>query len=197
MYVDGVLRGSLQAPRAYFHVDGGDPMNIKSDIVLCGRADHAPGRTFDGKIAQLAFFDDALSAYQACSVPSRIIARDLAKVISEAHSVSGRTCDGKITQLAFFNDALVGRALYDRLAASQALSMQVWPHSSMARLTLKPAIGGHGPSGRPHWITTPHLDRGMQMYASTTCSLPAVYPGRMAVLQCSTRPMETLVSEPH
>ncbi len=74
MYVDGVLRGSLQAPRAYFHVDGGDPMNIKSDIVLCGRADRAPGRTFDGKIAQLAFFDDALSAYQACSVPSRIIA---------------------------------------------------------------------------------------------------------------------------
>lgn len=74
MYVDGVLRGSLQAPRAYFHVDGGDPMNIKSDIVLCGRADHAPGRTFDGKIAQLAFFNDALSAYQARSAPSHIVA---------------------------------------------------------------------------------------------------------------------------
>lgn len=65
MYVDGILRGVLQAPRAFFHVDGGDPMNITSDIVLCGRADHAPGRTFKGKISQLAFFNDALSSFQA------------------------------------------------------------------------------------------------------------------------------------
>ena len=65
MYVDGILRGALQAPRAFFHVDGGDLMNITSDIVLCGRSDHAPGRTFNGKISQLAFFNDALSAFQA------------------------------------------------------------------------------------------------------------------------------------
>lgn len=65
MYVDGVLRGSLQAPRAYFQVDGGAAMDITSDIVLCGRADRAPGRTFNGRIAQLFFFDQALSAFQA------------------------------------------------------------------------------------------------------------------------------------
>ena len=65
VYVDGILRGVLQAPRTFFHVDGGDPMNITSDIVLCGRADHAPGRTFKGKISQLAFFNDALSSFQA------------------------------------------------------------------------------------------------------------------------------------
>ncbi len=65
VYVDGVLRGALQAPRAYFHVDGGAPLNVTGDWVLCGRADGAAGRTFDGRIAQLSFFDNALSAFEA------------------------------------------------------------------------------------------------------------------------------------
>jgi hypothetical protein len=69
VYVDGVLRGALQAPRAYFHVDGGAPLNITGDWVLCGRADGAAGRTFDGRIAQLSFFDNALSAFEARHPP--------------------------------------------------------------------------------------------------------------------------------
>ncbi|KAK9839475.1 hypothetical protein WJX81_004373 [Elliptochloris bilobata] len=75
VYVDGFLRGALQAPRAFFHVDGGDPMNITSDIVLCGRADHAPGRTFNGLISQLAIFNDALSAFQVRQMYAAVMGR--------------------------------------------------------------------------------------------------------------------------
>jgi hypothetical protein len=61
IYVDGVFRAALQSPQNYFQVDGGQPIYADGPIVLCDRADHAPGRTFDGRIAQLSVFDAALT----------------------------------------------------------------------------------------------------------------------------------------
>lgn len=61
MYVDGVFKAALTAPQDFFQVDGGKPIYADGPIVLCDRADHMPGRTFDGKIAQLTIFDAALT----------------------------------------------------------------------------------------------------------------------------------------
>lgn len=36
-------------------------MAIDGPLVICDRADHMPGRTFDGSVAQLSIFDAALT----------------------------------------------------------------------------------------------------------------------------------------
>lgn len=59
--MDGLFRAALTAPQDYFQIDGGRPIYVDGPIVLCDRADHLPGRTFDGKIAQLSIFDAALT----------------------------------------------------------------------------------------------------------------------------------------
>ncbi len=61
LYVDGIFRASLTAPQDYFQISGGRPISVDGPIVLCDRADHLPGRTFDGKIAQLSIYDAALT----------------------------------------------------------------------------------------------------------------------------------------
>lgn len=44
-----------------WQVDGGRPMAIDGPLVICDRADHMPGRTFDGSVAQLSIYDAALT----------------------------------------------------------------------------------------------------------------------------------------
>ena len=42
-------------------VDGGRSIYADGPITLCDRADRVPGRGFDGRLAQLAIYDAALS----------------------------------------------------------------------------------------------------------------------------------------
>jgi hypothetical protein len=75
VYVDGARRASIGGGSGlttsgdgpakvtagdYFTVGGGAPLNIGSDIVLCGRSDSATARFFDGRVAQLSLFDTGL-----------------------------------------------------------------------------------------------------------------------------------------
>lgn len=54
--------GSLRDPTDYWHVDGGAPLARSAvDVVLCGRSDRSASRFFDGRVAQLALFDEALA----------------------------------------------------------------------------------------------------------------------------------------
>lgn len=59
--MDGIFRAALTSPQDFFQVDGGRPIYADGPIVLCDRADHFPGRTFDGNIAQLSIYDAALT----------------------------------------------------------------------------------------------------------------------------------------
>ncbi|KAK9917704.1 hypothetical protein WJX75_007350 [Coccomyxa subellipsoidea] len=61
LYVDGIYRAALSAPQDFFQIDGGRPIYADGPIVLCDRADHFAGRSFDGKIAQLSVYDAALT----------------------------------------------------------------------------------------------------------------------------------------
>eukprot|EP00212_Chloropicon_laureae_P003902 CAMPEP_0197488208 /NCGR_PEP_ID=MMETSP1311-20131121/3186_1 /TAXON_ID=464262 /ORGANISM="Genus nov. species nov., Strain RCC856" /LENGTH=1764 /DNA_ID=CAMNT_0043032175 /DNA_START=186 /DNA_END=5480 /DNA_ORIENTATION=+ len=77
IFVDGALGGSFPTPEVQnflegqqggsasnpvdFHVDGGSPMNMEGDIFLCGRADLAAERHFDGQLAHLSIYDQSLS----------------------------------------------------------------------------------------------------------------------------------------
>ena len=45
-------------------VDGGKPMNLTGPIVLCGRSDNDTARGYEGRISQLAVFDNALTPLQ-------------------------------------------------------------------------------------------------------------------------------------
>jgi len=63
LYVDGARRAGV-GPGAtagdFFSVGGGAPLNLGSDIVLCGRSDASTARFFDGRVSQLSLFDKAL-----------------------------------------------------------------------------------------------------------------------------------------
>lgn len=59
--MDGIYRAALSAPQDFFQIDGGRPIYADGPIVLCDRADHFAGRSFDGKIAQLSVYDAALT----------------------------------------------------------------------------------------------------------------------------------------
>lgn len=69
VYVDGTLHGNLTSPQEFFHVDGGDPINLDGEIVLCGRSDKQTSRFFEGRVAQLALFDAYLEDYEVLSSP--------------------------------------------------------------------------------------------------------------------------------
>lgn len=65
--MDGIFRAALTAPQDYFQINGGRPIYADGPIVLCDRADHFPGRSYDGKIAQLSIYDAALTENNVCS----------------------------------------------------------------------------------------------------------------------------------
>lgn len=56
----------LASPQSFFDVSGGDPIYINGSLVLCGRSDNAAERFFNGKIAQFAVFDNALTPQMVC-----------------------------------------------------------------------------------------------------------------------------------
>ena len=51
----------LEAPQNFFTVSGGDAIAASGNLVLCGRSDLASERFFDGKLTQLAVFNNALT----------------------------------------------------------------------------------------------------------------------------------------
>lgn len=52
----------LEAPQTFFSISGGDPVSAAGNLVLCGRADLGSERFFDGKLTQLAVFNNALTS---------------------------------------------------------------------------------------------------------------------------------------
>ena len=49
-------------------VSGGDPMFLNSPITLCGRVDLNADRFFDGRLAELSIFDNALTRPQVAAL---------------------------------------------------------------------------------------------------------------------------------
>jgi hypothetical protein len=81
LYVDGVLAG--EAPPSVLtdqmekegiteipgvQIDGGDPILLDAPIHLCGRVDEHPERHFQGKLAHLSLWDDALTPEQVAEM---------------------------------------------------------------------------------------------------------------------------------
>ncbi len=168
VYVDGVLRGALQAPRAYFHVDGGAPLNVTGDWVLCGRADGAAGRTFDGRIAQLSFFDNALSAFEARPHPAAARAR-----------LRVRACSAGSALIRLHERALAQHPANLRTGAAMAGPLPVvcvlWPSVD------DPTAGGQthqflqGRRQKRAWRLNLASAQVRQLYAAVTGRLPSAY----------------------
>ncbi len=47
-----------------WQIDGGDPMLLDGNVVLCVRSDDPGGRHFDGQLAHLGMYDTFLNATQ-------------------------------------------------------------------------------------------------------------------------------------
>jgi hypothetical protein len=67
LYADGALAAELNATAAIgpdgapLEVGGGGPLRLEGDLVLCSRSDDPEGRHFDGDLAYLSLWDEALS----------------------------------------------------------------------------------------------------------------------------------------
>ena len=48
----------------FMSLDGGNPMNLTGNIILCGRSEGDAARGYDGQLAELTIFDSALTATQ-------------------------------------------------------------------------------------------------------------------------------------
>ena len=57
IWVDGILLATADSANEIGTVDGGDPIFVDGDLVLCGRSDFSSDRFFNGKIAHMAIFD--------------------------------------------------------------------------------------------------------------------------------------------
>jgi hypothetical protein len=55
-----VARGRPAAPQ----IDGGDPILLDGNVVLCVRSDDPEGRHYDGRLAYLGLYDVALNETQ-------------------------------------------------------------------------------------------------------------------------------------
>ncbi|EFN59099.1 hypothetical protein CHLNCDRAFT_137883 [Chlorella variabilis] len=71
MYLDGQLAGEVAEGRSYVSpegfpipIDGGDPMLLDGNVVLCVRSDDPGGRHYDGQLAHLGLHDTALDETQ-------------------------------------------------------------------------------------------------------------------------------------
>lgn len=50
------------------YVDGGKPMHINGNIVLCGRSDESAMRGYSGSLAELAIWDGTLTPAQVAAI---------------------------------------------------------------------------------------------------------------------------------
>ncbi|KAL4426385.1 hypothetical protein ABPG77_004679 [Micractinium sp. CCAP 211/92] len=71
LYLDGRLVNQLSDGTSYYTpgglsipVDGGDPILLDGNPVLCARSDDPSGRHYDGRLAYLSLFDSALAEGQ-------------------------------------------------------------------------------------------------------------------------------------
>ena len=58
------MRLSADSAGNVLHIDGGKPIKLKGPIVLCGRSDNDTLRGYNGRLSQLAIWDEALSPLQ-------------------------------------------------------------------------------------------------------------------------------------
>jgi len=79
MYLDGVQVAGINSTVPIMasngqplHVDGGDPMNLTGNIILCSRSDDPSERHFDGYLAYLSMWDSALNAQQVSALNSTV-----------------------------------------------------------------------------------------------------------------------------
>lgn len=56
-------------------VDGGKPLEIDGDIVLCGRSDETAQRGYTGSLAELAIWDTAITAAQVSEIYTAVSTR--------------------------------------------------------------------------------------------------------------------------
>lgn len=70
-----LLSGWLGGPASWFslalhplppriQIDGGDPLLLDGNVVLCSRSDDPAGRHYDGRLAYLSLYDTALDDVQ-------------------------------------------------------------------------------------------------------------------------------------
>lgn len=56
-------------------MDGGKPLEIDGDIVLCGRSDETAQRGYTGSLAELAIWDTAITAAQVSEIYTAVSTR--------------------------------------------------------------------------------------------------------------------------
>ncbi|KAL4430893.1 hypothetical protein ABPG75_006149 [Micractinium tetrahymenae] len=89
LYVDGRLVNQLSAGTSYYTpeglsipVDGGDPILLDGNPVLCARSDDPSGRHYDGQLAYLSLFDSALDEGQVQELYETVAATMMWKVVA-------------------------------------------------------------------------------------------------------------------
>ncbi len=56
-------------------MDGGKPLDIDGNMVLCGRSDDTAQRGYTGSLAELAIWDTTLTAQQVSAIYTSVSAR--------------------------------------------------------------------------------------------------------------------------
>jgi hypothetical protein len=56
-------------------VDGGKPLEIDGDIVLCGRSDESAQRGYTGSLAELAIWNTVVTAAQVSEIYTAVSTR--------------------------------------------------------------------------------------------------------------------------
>ncbi|PRW58639.1 hypothetical protein C2E21_2984 [Chlorella sorokiniana] len=81
LFLDGMLVNEIQEGVSYttpegfpIPVDGGDPILLDGNVVLCVRSDDPTGRHFDGRVAYLSLFDEALDDSQVSALYGAVAA---------------------------------------------------------------------------------------------------------------------------
>ena len=72
-----ISRGSLVAGSDGIarSVDGGKPLDIDGNMVLCGRSDDTAQRGYTGSLAELAIWNTALTAQQVSAIYTSVSAQ--------------------------------------------------------------------------------------------------------------------------
>jgi len=185
LYLDGQQVAGINATVPVFnsngtqlHVDGGDPMQLTGSIILCSRSDDPSERHFDGDLAYLSLWDQALSPaqvqslYSAVEVKAAAVVRTPAPIgpVKEAPALSTRQPQASSTRFSQSGRPCQFPAVYDGQVVTDCVDISGVPFCQVGKdepweacFVSQPPVGeggdheGSHPTRRPnhhdfiHW----------------------------------------------
>ena len=138
VFVDGTLGGSFPTPEVQnfldknqngnlavplLHVDGGNPMDMEGEIYLCGRADLASERHFDGQLAHLEIFDESLTQEMVEAMYTAVMGQSLlldsiSDLASSIRAMQPEVSQGMPQYISTLRSSDIINALRDQKGAS-------------------------------------------------------------------------------